>query len=140
MKVTQITKPVCKDIIRGDALAALNKALEPFGLTAALGNITFTAGQAKSRVTFTLAGVDPGKDEFVRRCWKHGLKPDAFGSEFQFLGETYRIVGVTKSRKFPILAERSDGKRYKVPAAAVMQERPSERAMRLAKEKMAQGQ
>jgi hypothetical protein len=50
----------------------------------------------------------------------YGLSPEDLGAEFKHGRKKYKIVGLkTRNRKFPIIAEDSNGNRYKMPADLV---------------------
>jgi hypothetical protein len=47
----------------------------------------------------------------------YGLKGEDFGKSFKSNGHTYKICGLkTKSGKYPVLAEREDGRKFKFGA------------------------
>jgi hypothetical protein len=59
-------------------------------------------------------------EDFKRWATLYGLKPSDLHKQIVFLGEHYKVVGLKpKSRRYPILAERADGKRFKLPVSAV---------------------
>jgi len=95
-------------------------------------NVRVTVGAARfddANVTFKIEFADVTEDgevrdtkseNFKRECYRFGLEPDDLGSSFLFRGEMYKIVGLKpRSYKYPVLAERSDGRSFKFAADLV---------------------
>lgn len=120
-KIQKIGKPECK-LIRRLAQTALNDALKEFGLKAELGNMTFRGSNVTSKLTVSVESYDADKEEFRANCYKYGLTATDFGAEFTSQGETYKLVGIKpRSRKYPFVGERVDGKKYKFTKHIVSQ-------------------
>lgn len=93
----------------------LASALQKHGLTASLGNITFSP--TDFRVTLSVAtgsGDDVLKRNWDKYCRLYGFEPEDFGKTFVQGLNKYTICDIKpKSRKYPIIAKREDGSRYK---------------------------
>jgi hypothetical protein len=118
-KIEKIGKPECR-IIRETVTAALNEALAEFGLKANLGNMTYSGSNVTSKLTVSVADYNADEEEFKKGCWKYNLKPSDFGRKFESNGDTFTLCGLKpRSRKYPFLGRRGDGKKYKFPASVV---------------------
>lgn len=104
-------------------LAALGKK---HGLVITGGNAKFSANELTMQVKCSvIAGngevFSREKEDFKRCAVMFGLKPSDLGKKFtNFDGKTFEIVGMMpRSRKFPVLAQTANGKKFKFPAAHV---------------------
>ena len=90
-----------------------------------VGNATFTDSEVTFKVNFATIGKngevkDKSAEDFKRAAFAYGLKPEDLGKSFVTAGVQYTITGLKRSsRRYPILAKRSDGKQYKFPADMV---------------------
>lgn len=112
--IKKIGKKECK-ILRDELAVALGAVLEDFGLSAKIGNMTFTGDTVSFKTTVAVDGYDGDREEFRANCYKYGLSATHFGAEFTSQGETYELVGIKpRSRKFPFVGKsKSSGKKYK---------------------------
>lgn len=63
---------------------------------------------------------DPERTAFEQHAAAYGFESSDLGRTFDFMGETYRIVGLRpRASKRPIACERVDGKRFVFPPALV---------------------
>lgn len=112
-KITKIGKPECK-IVRRLVEKAINEALEEFGLSVDTGNMTFTGDTVSFKTTVSVDGYDADEKEFNRACYNFGLEPKHRGMYFQSNGESYELIAIKpRSRKYPFVGRRTDGKKYK---------------------------
>lgn len=57
---------------------------------------------------------------YVELADLYGLPADGLGRKFTMGGHEYTVVGINdRARSMPVLAQRADGKRYKMPEDAV---------------------
>lgn len=115
--------------IRKDIDAALESVEEKHGITLELGNIRYSDFQFTTKLKATVVG-DAGDEDlakFKAALAKNPLQfeeiaEEDFGEEFEFHGETFKLVGLNpRAKKFPLIGEkisRSDNRRYKMPLAA----------------------
>jgi hypothetical protein len=83
-----------------------------------IGNGSFT----ENNITFKLevSAIKNGEvlsreaEDFKMFATVYGLKAEDFGKSFKSNGHTFKIVGLKpKSGKYPVLAEREDGRKFK---------------------------
>lgn len=118
-KIKQIGRDECK-MIRELVNMALEDALSDLGLKASIGNMTFDYETVSSKLTIAIEEYDAGKSDFMKGCWKFDLNKSDFGRKFESNGEVFTICGLKpRSRKYPILGKRADGKVFKFPANRV---------------------
>lgn len=114
MPITKITKPNLR-ALRIEMDNALAGVLEKHGLSAKLGNISYSDTQFHCKLTVNCGSNDDAeKREFERQAFAYGLTGDDYRKSFTQNGNTFYIVGFKpRSPKYPILGEKSDGSRYK---------------------------
>lgn len=109
--------------MRGKIQAALNDVLKEFGVAAELGNITFGAADARTKLTLTIPGsaaLPAKQDEWNLHCRRYGLLPEHFGRTFRHKTLEYTIQGIfPRSTKAPVLAVNSNGTAYKFPVSII---------------------
>ena len=133
MKIKQLDAQTL-DIVRAKMEEAL-ATLEEIGIHAQTGRISYQDQNATVKVEISVLGdggevVDKEALDYDRYRDLHDL-PER-GSTFTVRGSTYTITGFKpRSRKYPVIATRADGKRYKFRLDDVQPERPSVRAIRL---------
>ncbi len=120
MSITQFDKSNLK-VVRGLINAALTDALAQHGLTATIGNITYSDADFKCKLTVSCgSNEDAAKREFEKNAFLFGLKPDDYGRDFSFNGKMFKLVAIKpRSTKYPLVGIDSAGKRYKFPEHAV---------------------
>jgi len=119
MSINKIGKEECK-VIRATVNEALAAALEELGVKASIGNMTYTGDTVSFKTTVSVDGYNADETEFKKGCWKYDLKPADYGRKFENNGEVFTICGLKpRSRKYPIIGRRADGKKFKFPARVV---------------------
>jgi hypothetical protein len=120
-----VTKQMLKES-RPEIEAALIEVGNRFGVSFKIGNGKFgeEGGVSGSFVLKILGTSEDGKSgeqvEFEKYCRIYELLPEAFGQTFQANGHEYKIAGLQTTRsKYPILAERADGKRHLFPQEVI---------------------
>lgn len=102
-----------RDIIDG----ALKDALEEYGLTAKMGNISFSGEDFTTKVTVSCGSDDEAAQrEWDKHAYKFGMESSDFGKTFMVRGKPYTVSGIKpRSSKYPIIAKDEKGKAYKFP-------------------------
>lgn len=112
-------------LIRNAAETALAAVAEQFGVVITYKGGSFDPGQLTAKFEFAEVasdGVAQTREatDFKRYAKSFGLEPDLLGTSFSYSGDHYTIVGMKpRAPKFPVIAERTDGKRFKFPADVV---------------------
>ncbi len=85
-------------------------------------NATFKVSVATTVKTATgTIAMDSEAIDFTRSARQFGLEPSDLNKKFIFRGNEYTITGsAPRAWKAPILATRSDGKKFKFPAPTVV--------------------
>lgn len=101
--------------LRDEMNAALNLVLKKHGVTAVVGNASFTPGDVTFKVKVSVGSADDAaKREWDRYCVMFGLTPDLFGKKFVSRGTEFTITGIAKKgRDYPVLATNDNGTVYK---------------------------
>ncbi len=120
-----ITRQLLK-ILREEIDQALKTVGEKHGLEFQAGSASFSG----NNFTFKLAGSMIGEDgkavtkeveTFKAFAKLYGLQPEDLGKEFTRHGRRFTICGLKMSaKKYPIMATRDDGERFKFPAEDVV--------------------
>jgi hypothetical protein len=90
-----------------------------------VGNATFTESNVTFKIEVALVGENgevksKEAESFKKFAVVYGLKEEDFGKSFKSNGHTYKICGLkTKSGKYPVIAERDNGRRFKFGAEYV---------------------
>ena len=112
-KISKITPSVAKSIDE-DITAAVKSVEKKWGVNISVGGGTYDSDSFTSKVKVSLEGVDTGKKEWDRFCFRFGLKPEQYGQTFSSRGETFTVSGIApKGKKYPILAKNARGTTYK---------------------------
>ena len=106
--------------IMTDAQAALNEVAKKYHLAA--GNVRASFTDTSVKLTVEVSDVGAGGVVLSREALElqkyaemFGLPKDAYGKEFVDAGHKYKLVGLASRRsRFPVIAERDDGKKYKL--------------------------
>ena len=103
----------------------LQACAEKLGLVISIGNATYT----DTNVTFKVECAEISEDgtvmnkeasDFKSGAYLYGLEPEDFGREFESNGKVFKIVGLkARSRKYPVIGEDVQGKRFKFPETVV---------------------
>lgn len=122
--ITSLTKQNLAEL-RKAMQAAVDEVAERFGVKINVGSATFQPSNATFKLTVATETEDGEAMTKEAECFRMyapliGLKPDDLFRVFNFRGDSYKLVGYApKSRKFPILARRSDGRTFKFPEDSV---------------------
>lgn len=108
-------------------LVALQAVASEHGLIVSVGSARYSDARVSIKVEFAATVAADGEGtpgapaDFARDAAAVGLDDHAFGREFVYGGESYRVTGIKRSRrKYPVTAVRvSDGREYKFPATVV---------------------
>lgn len=121
-KIGQLDRQTLK-IVRAKMDEVLSVLEEEIGVHAEVGHISYQAQNATVKVEISVLGdggeiVTKEATAYDDRREMHGL-PER-GATFSYMGETYKITGLKpRSRKYPVMVERADGKGFKFPIAIV---------------------
>ena len=127
MKITAIDRSQCRRI-RAElehAIDAQGEVWKELGLAVKVGNVSFNSSNMVAKIEVAIIGENGVVETREVRDFKllapvYGFEESDLGREFKAGGKTYKIVGcLSRATKAPILAERSDGKQFKFPAAMV---------------------
>jgi len=119
-KITTIDKSTIQ-MLREDIQAELETLNEKYSIKIVVGNGSYGDNNAKLQLLINTIGEHGNvktkeSEDYIREAgygWNK-LKPEWLHESFNFGGDTYKIIGYKpKSRKYPILTERKDGKKYK---------------------------
>lgn len=126
MKIERFDKQSAK-AVQERAFALLRALEQEFGVKIEARGGTYDAagGDFTMKVGFKLAavgGVPAGKATWNMYCGQIGLRPEHWGWEFRYGAASYRIADIKLGCKDPVIAERSDGERFKFPDAFIRKE------------------
>ena len=123
--ITRFDRATCRRLGHETA-EALQTLAKQYGITVRYAGGTFSDGNCKLKVEYVAQDADghaqtPEREAWGRCCIAYELRPDDLGREFRdYNGNRFVIVGCTPgSPRYPILAQRTDGKRFKFPAQQV---------------------
>lgn len=111
-------KPTIRSL-RPELEKALVDVCAKHGITAKIGNASFTDLECKFQLILELEGAGEAKStakqaDFERYATLYGLEPTDLGKTFLVGGSLYSITGISPNRpKFPIDGVRHDGKMFK---------------------------
>lgn len=118
-------RPKCQ-LIRDVLNEQLSTVADGLGVSFEIGNARYD----DSQVTFKLTALDRAADGTVvsqaEKDWNdyavmYGFEVEDFGRAFESNRTEYKICGIKpKSRKYPILGKRWDGKQFKFRAEDVL--------------------
>lgn len=124
METKGLDKPIVR-ILRKTIQEILDKEKQFINMSCAgdyvirMGNATFTESNATFKIEVSLVGKNgeiktKDAEAFKSYARIYGLQEEDFGKTFRNNGHTYKIAGLkTKSGKYPVIAEREDGKKFK---------------------------
>lgn len=102
---------------RRDFAQAVKSLEEKYNMTIELKKITYEANSFKGTIEARKVGLTNA--EWNAYCGHYGFKPEDLGRMFLYNRKWFKITGIKLKGKFPILAEREDGKSYSFTADAV---------------------
>lgn len=125
MKITSFNRASAR-MVQEKAVAALQEALAPLGLTVSASGGSL--GQSKATLRFDFEVGDQGDKEardratFASLCGMYGLKPEHFGGAFVHGRAVFFVCGIQPTRaKYPVRAKRAgDGKEMLFTADTVL--------------------
>lgn len=122
--MTQINRQILK-LMANDIESALQSVAKKYNVEMKYNGGRFTSNNATIKIEISTIN-DNGElitreaNDFKSLAKFYGLSADLYGKSFTTHKDTYKIVGLkSKSHKYPILCERSDGKIFKFPASTV---------------------
>jgi|GEM_PF-716710 len=127
-KSTQITsfdRSTCR-LLRNELDATLKSLADKYDISIKAGGARFSSDNATFKLEIATKGSDGQvnsreKTDFEIYAGVFGFKSDDFGATFRLYGEDYTIIGLKpRSRKYPVLGKRKDGKVYKLNATDVL--------------------
>jgi len=119
-KITSFSKDSMK-MLRPELQAVLDMIKDEYGINLEIGTISFTPTRFTCRLTGTTEGKEEGvKDDFAFYAPMFGLEEDDRGKSFGFNCKMYKIIEIKpSSKKYPIICQREDGKRFKFSSQMV---------------------
>jgi len=117
MKISQLDRQTL-EIVRAKMEEAL-AALEEIGIHAETGHISYQDRSATVRVEISVLGE--GGEVVTKEAANYDLYREMRGlpergTQFTSRGSTYTITGYSpRSRKYPVIATRADGRDFKFP-------------------------
>ncbi len=119
-KIENITRELCRRL-RDDIDAVLKPLGAQLGVKFHAGNASYTDNTVTFKLEAMIEGFDKVKAEYEQACIAFRLRKDQYGTPFKWGGNNYTLAGLSmRSSKYPIIAERDNGKRYKLPERAIM--------------------
>lgn len=123
MKITHFSREACHDLFKS-VDAALRIIGQEHGITLKRGRATFTIDNCVMKITAAIErnGVvqTPDAKAYLSQYFLYDLPSDGLGKTFTYLGYAYTIIGLRpRSRRYPVITTRSDGRVTKFPAATV---------------------
>lgn len=111
-----------------DIVGAMKKHLalleDDLGVTFTFGSFTYGGGKVSLKVdAATLTEVDGTSvpADFAAACNLVGLEPSDYGRTFTSRGRQYKVTGINlRRRKYPVSAERDDGRGFKFDSETVV--------------------
>ena len=121
MTIKTLDKQTLK-VIREKMNEAL-AVLEEIGIHTNVTNISYQDQNATVKVEISVMGENGeivSKEALDYERYRDMYELPELGTTFQNRGQTYTITGLKpRSHKYPVLAERADGKTFKFPRSAV---------------------
>jgi hypothetical protein len=110
--------------VRKHLEVALESVGKNLGMSIKVGSASFSSSNICFKIE--VAAVENGQVmSREAEAWKQqarlfGLDPDGLGKQFTYGGRQYTITGLSPRRsRFPIMAEREDGKQFKFPIEVI---------------------
>ncbi len=118
---TKITPALLK-ALRPEIEHAILTVMDDHGLSAELGNASYSADKATFKLNIVTGdGSEAKEKEWNMYARMFDLPENLIGKSFKNKGRTFTIVGIApRSRKFPVLVERDDGREFKFKTSAAM--------------------
>jgi hypothetical protein len=129
MSIKQFDRPTVR-ALEQEIIEALAPLAEKHGLTVDSAGGSFDDHKFSARVCFKPVENDEEREarekrEFAKYANLFGLTADHYGKQFTNQGRKYRLVGIEPQRpKFPFVAERDDGVRFKFKEGVARKVKP----------------
>ena len=123
MEIKSFDRPTLKVI--GEAIdKALYAVAREYDISIKRGGGAFDATNFRFKVECSIivkgTVVTKESQQFKQYASLYGMKPEDLGKQILFGGKAYKITGLRlTSRKFPVMAERYDGRTYFLPLSSV---------------------
>lgn len=124
-KITQLDKTNLQ-LLRKELQSAVQSVAEKYGLKVDVGNCTYTPpSNAKFQLMVATVGDGGVVNDQFRTNWDKyapmlGLDKAMLDQSICWAGKTYKVVGLNPNKgRYPVLAERADGKRFFLPTNAL---------------------
>ena len=107
-------------------IAAMETLEVDYGIKVELGQINYSPSNATASVQISSIDGDGvvntrQREDYLMHCSFLGLNKDWIDKEFAHNGSIFKITGLKpKSRKYPVMAERTDGKTFKFPTDLII--------------------
>lgn len=103
------------DMVRQRLSAAVKAEADKLGITVTFGNARYSPSTIEFKAKCAVGNKETAeRNEFERLAPSVGVDPSAYGETVIVQGEIYKLVGVNpRAPKYPLIGERSDGKRYR---------------------------
>jgi len=122
MTITSFTRADARNLNQ-EAKQALQEVAKRHGLVVESGNTRYSGDRCTVRFDFRTVTSDgaPAERDWRRHCGAFNLKPEDFGRTVVRNGRRFKVVGIKpRATSWPVLAERDDGRRFKLPASALL--------------------
>lgn len=122
--MTTINREFLKTL-KTDIEKALVEVAEKHGISLTMGKGQFESNNAQLTLNVGTISEDGfvntrEAENFRHHAPLHGISPDALGAIISYGSKIYKIIGwLPRSKRLPILAERLDGGKVKLPLVAL---------------------
>lgn len=110
---------------RNDVEVALREVAEKYNVDIRAGKINYTEIDFNMKLEVKareVNGVSYEQAEFNEYCVMFGFKESDYNKEFTYGNKKYNLIGFKpRSRKYPVLVKKEDGKTYKMTTEIVKQ-------------------
>ena len=104
---------------RKDFAEAVKELGNKYGVDIEIGHITYESNSFHGALNVRKRGLDSA--EWNWNCEQYGFKKEDFGRMFLYGHKQFKITGIKAGNKYPIQAEREDGKAFSFTPEAVKQ-------------------
>lgn len=118
MEIKTFTQETVKSVTN-DINKALDAVSRQYGLNLSLGTVSFTDTKFTTRLTAEVGDLEILSYAYEEDLLELGLPSDLIGRVLESDGKTYTVTGLNMRSEYPVLWERSDGRRYKAAVGLV---------------------
>ena len=111
-----INKETLKEF-RRDLKEVMKDVEDKYNIDLSLGSITYEINSFHATLTARKRGLTNA--EWKWYCKDYGFSEDDLGKSFYYGRKKYTITGIKQKNKFPIMAQREDGKEFSFTAECV---------------------